>query len=72
MPTDFGMEFKNGDQQCERVIFDAFQGGIDPSVLKKWMASKHRALFHIGLSKTVLWGFLMHINQYVQFVCCSI
>jgi hypothetical protein len=72
VPTDMGMEIKTADGQTERVqfleAFDERGRALPTEMIAKWFNSKRRSLCIIGLSKSVFWGFLVHLCMFNLFV----
>jgi len=62
MPHDFGMEVRDHGQR-ERLDIMTNEA-LKSDVLYKWFESKHWALFYIGLSKSIFWGFLVHLSLF--------
>lgn len=72
VPTDMGMELKTDDGSRERVrfleAFDERGRALPTEMIAKWFNSKKRALYHIGLSKTLFWGIIVHLCMFNLFV----
>lgn len=72
VPTDLGMEIKTEQGAIETFkfleAFDERGRALPTEMLEKWFNSKRRALVHIALSRTVLWGFLVHLCMFNLFV----
>lgn len=72
IPTDLGMEIQTAEGSKEHVqflkAFDERGKALPTELLEKWFRSKRRALVHIGLSRTVFWGFIVHLCMFNLFV----
>ena len=72
IPTDLGMEIQTTEGSKEHVqflkAFDERGKALPTELLEKWFRSKRRALVHIGLSRTVFWGFIVHLCMFNLFV----